>query len=108
MTTITPPAYITQADEALDKGYDPKVVRGLLPFLKPYIGQGIAAILLMTVATFTSVAGPYFVKMAIDSGITAHDSIALERIVLLYFAVSVVQVVTNYFRVRIMSRVGQH
>ena len=108
MTQIAPPAYITQSDEQLDKAYDPRVVRGLLPFLKPYARQGIFALLLMTVATFTSIAGPYFVKVAIDSGITPGDLAALRRAVLFYFFISVIQVVTNYFRVRIMSRVGQH
>jgi ATP-binding cassette subfamily B protein/subfamily B ATP-binding cassette protein MsbA len=108
MTTITPPSYITQSDEQLDKAYDPKVVRGLLPFLRPYSREGVLALLLMTVATLTSVAGPYFVKVAIDSGITPADNSALSRAVLLYLLVSVIQVVTNYFRVRIMSRVGQH
>jgi ATP-binding cassette subfamily B protein/subfamily B ATP-binding cassette protein MsbA len=108
MTTITPPVYITQSDDQLDKSYDPRVVRGLLPFLRPYSRMGLGALALMTVATLTSVAGPYFVKVAIDSGITPRDVNALTRAAALYFAVSVVQVVTNYFRVRIMSRLGQH
>ncbi|HEY5902892.1 MAG TPA: ABC transporter ATP-binding protein [Anaerolineales bacterium] len=108
MTTITPPAYITQSDDQLDKSYDPRVVRGLLPFLRPYSRMGLGALALMTVATLTSVAGPYFVKVAIDSGITPRDVNALTRAAALYFAVSVVQVVTNYLRVRIMSRLGQH
>jgi ATP-binding cassette subfamily B protein/subfamily B ATP-binding cassette protein MsbA len=108
MTTTTPPAYITQADEILDKSYDPRVLQGLLPFLRPYMKQGLLAVLLMTVATFTSIAGPYFVKVAIDTGITPRDVSALQRAIALYFAVSVVQVITNFFRVRIMSRVGQH
>ena len=108
MTTITPPAHITQSDDQLDKSYDPRVVRGLLPFLRPYSRMGLGALALMTVATLTSVAGPYFVKVAIDSGITPRDVSALTRAAALYFAVSVVQVVTNYLRVRIMSRLGQH
>ena len=108
MTTITPPSYITQSDDQLDKAYDPKVVRGLLPFLRPYSRQGLLALLLMTVATLTSVAGPYFVKVAIDTGITPRDLGALQRTVLIFFLISVVQVVTNFFRVRLMSRVGQH
>jgi len=108
MSTITPPAFITQSDDQLDKAYDPRVVRGLLPFLRPYIKQGLLAFLLMTVATLTSVAGPYFVKVAIDTGITPRDFDALNRTVLVFFIVSIVQVTTNYIRVRIMSRVGQH
>ncbi len=108
MTAINPPTYIAQSEEQLDKAYDPRVVRGLLPFLKPYEKQSLLALLLMVIATVTSVAGPYFVKVAIDTGITPKNYGALRSAVLIYFFISVVQLITNYFRVRIMSRVGQH
>ncbi|MGB8982715.1 MAG: ABC transporter ATP-binding protein [Anaerolineales bacterium] len=107
-TKITPPAFITQSEDAYDKGYDPKVARGLLQFLKPYYGQMIIALIFMVIVTASSVAGPYFVKLAIDEGIGKQDIIALRNIVLVYFGISVIQVTTNIFRVRMMSRVGQH
>jgi ATP-binding cassette subfamily B protein/subfamily B ATP-binding cassette protein MsbA len=105
---IIPPPFITQSEEALDKGYDPKVARGLLRFVKPYAGQMLVALFFMILVTTASVSGPYFVKLAIDNGITAKDPVALKKIVLIFFAVSVVQLGVNYLRVRIMSRVGQH
>lgn len=108
MPKIIPPAFITQTEEALDKGYDPKVARGLLRFVKPYTGQMLIALFFMILVTVASVLGPYFVKLAIDDGITAKDPVSLKRIVLIFFAVSVVQLGVNYLRVRIMSRVGQH
>lgn len=108
MTKIIPPTFITQTEEALDKGYDPKVARGLLQFVKPYTGQMLIALFFMILVTIASVLGPYFVKLAIDNGIDAHDPTALKKIVLVFFAVSVVQLGVNYLRVRIMSRVGQH
>ena len=107
-TKIIPPTFITQSEEALDKGYDPKVARGLLRFVKPYTGQMLIALFFMILVTAASVSGPYFVKLAIDDGITARDPVALMNIVMIFFAVSVVQLGVNYLRVRIMSRVGQH
>jgi ATP-binding cassette subfamily B protein/subfamily B ATP-binding cassette protein MsbA len=107
-TKIIPPAFITQSEEQLDKGYDPKVARGLLRFIKPYTGQMLLALFFMILVTTASVSGPYFVKLAIDDGITAKDPVALRNIVLIYLAVATVQLATNYFRVLIMSRVGQH
>src|SRR5215211_6302378 len=107
-TKIVPPAFITQSEEAYDKGYDPKVARGLLKFLKPYYGQMYLSLLFMVIVTTSSVAGPYFVKLAIDEGIGKNNLVALRNIVLAYFAVAVIQLVTNILRVRIMSRVGQH
>jgi len=107
-TKIIPPTFITQSEEQLDKGYDPKVARGLLRFIKPYTGQMLLALFFMIIVTAASVSGPYFVKLAIDDGIGAKDYGALRNIVLVYLVVATVQLATNYFRVLIMSRVGQH
>jgi ATP-binding cassette, subfamily B, multidrug efflux pump len=107
-TKIIPPAFITQSEDNLDKGYDPKVARGLLRFVRPYRGQMLTALLFMVLVTASSVSGPYFVKLAIDEGISQNNIVALRNIVLLYFAVSLVQVSLNIARVRLMSRVGQH
>ena len=105
---IIPPTFITQSEEALDKGYDPKVARGLLQFVKPYTGQMLLALFFMVLVAAASVSGPYFVKLAIDDGVRANDPAMLKKIVLIFFVVSAVQLVINYLRVRIMSRVGQH
>jgi len=105
---IVPPTFITQSEEILDKGYDPKVARGLMQFVKPYAGQMSLALLFMFFVAAASVSGPYFVKLAIDDGIRANNFAELQKIVLTFFAVSVAQLIVNYYRVRIMSRVGQH
>ncbi len=105
---IAPPAFITQSEDVYDKGYDPKVARGLLQFLKPYYGQMLISLLFMIIVTSASVSGPYFVKLAIDDGIAKNNVLALRNIALTYFIVSLVQVITNVARIRLMSRVGQH
>jgi ATP-binding cassette subfamily B protein/subfamily B ATP-binding cassette protein MsbA len=107
-TKIIPPEFITRSEEAYDKGYDPKVARGLLRFVKPYSGQMLLSLFFMIIVTIAGVAGPYFVKLAIDEGIGKKDVTALRNIALAYFVVAGVQLITNFFRVRIMSRVGQH
>ncbi|HEU0295020.1 MAG TPA: ABC transporter ATP-binding protein [Anaerolineales bacterium] len=107
-TKIIPPTFITQSQEQLDKGYDPKVARGLLNFVRPYTWRMFFALILMIIVTAAAVSGPYFVKLAIDEGIGRNDVNALRNIVLTYLAISIIQLVTNFYRVRIMSRVGQH
>jgi ATP-binding cassette subfamily B protein/subfamily B ATP-binding cassette protein MsbA len=77
-------------------------------FVKPYAPRMFFALILMIVVTIAAVSGPYFVKLAIDEGIGKKDLNALKNIALIYLAVSMIQLVTNFFRVRIMSRVGQH
>jgi ATP-binding cassette subfamily B multidrug efflux pump len=108
MTRIIPPAFIVQSEEALDKGYDPKVARGLMRFVQPYYPRMLVALVYMIIVTAAAVSGPYFVKLAIDNGINANDPLALRNILLAYLAVTFVQLVFNYLRIRIMSRVGQH
>lgn len=105
---IIPPTYITQSEEQLDKGYDPKVARGLLQFLKPYGWQMFISLIFMVIVTAAAVSGPYFVKLAIDDGIARNDLNALRNVALTYLAVAIIQLVVNIFRIRIMSRVGQH
>jgi len=107
-TKIIPPTFITQSEDLLDKGYDPKVARGLLQFLKPYYGQMLISLFFMIIVTAAAVSGPYFVKLAIDEGIAKNNLVALRNIALVYLAVSAIQLVTNILRVRMMSRVGQH
>ncbi|MBI4759853.1 MAG: ABC transporter ATP-binding protein [Chloroflexota bacterium] len=108
MTRITPPAFIIQSEDAYDKGYDPKVARGLIQFVKSYTRQMVISLIFMIIVTAASVSGPYFVKLAIDEGIGKSDIPALRSIVIAYFIVAGVQLLTNFYRVRIMSRVGQH
>jgi ATP-binding cassette subfamily B protein/subfamily B ATP-binding cassette protein MsbA len=108
MTKIVPPDYIARSEESYDKGYDPKVARGLLQFIRPYARQMLISLAFMVIVTAASVAGPYFVKLAIDEGIGKSDLTALRNIVLVYFVVAGVQLLTNFQRIRIMSRVGQH
>ncbi|MGZ9222172.1 MAG: ABC transporter ATP-binding protein [Anaerolineales bacterium] len=107
-TKIIPPTFITQSEEQLDKGYDPKVARGLLRFLKPYYGQMFISLIFMIIVTAAGVSGPYFVKLAIDEGMGKNDTVALRNICLVYLAISIIQLGTNFLRVRMMSRVGQH
>ena len=107
-TKIIPPSFITQSEDQLDKGYDPRVARGLLNFVRPYTWRMFFALILMIIVTAAAVSGPYFVKLAIDEGIGKNDLHALRNIVLIYLVISIIQLVTNFYRVRIMSRVGQH
>jgi ATP-binding cassette, subfamily B, multidrug efflux pump len=107
-TKIIPPTFITQSEEIYDKGYDPNVARGLLRFLKPYTGQMVLSLLFMIIVTISAVAGPYFVKQAIDNGISQKNLAALWNTVLIYFVIASIAWVANIARVRLMSRVGQH
>lgn len=107
MTTINPPTYVTESEEQYDKGYDPKIASRLFAYARPYTWKIVLAMLLMFCASAASVAGPYFVKIAIDSGLSLRNYDVLLYTVLAYLVVSVIQWVCTYYRVNIMAWVGQ-
>jgi ATP-binding cassette subfamily B multidrug efflux pump len=106
-TTITPPTYVTESEELYDKGVNPQNAKRLVAFTRPYMGRLILSAFLMLIASAASVAGPYFVKIAIDSGLDAGSAATLRYTLLAFLAVSVVQWIGTYYRVNIMARVGQ-
>jgi len=106
-TTITPPTYVTQSEELYDKGVDPQNARRLVAFVRPYTWRIILSAVLMLAASAASVAGPYFVKIAIDSGIDAGNATVLRYTILAYLVASIIQWVSTYFRVNTMAWIGQ-
>ncbi len=107
MTIISPPTYVTQSEEQYDKGVNPEIASRLISFTRPYVGRLILSAVLMLIASAASVAGPYFVKIAIDSGLDANNIQTLRYTILAFLAISVVQWVCTYYRVNIMAWVGQ-
>jgi ATP-binding cassette, subfamily B, multidrug efflux pump len=95
------------AEDVILKGYDPRVVRRLLGFMRPYASQFLVALLLMLANSAAAVAGPYLVKYALDSGMAAGSLAALRQAVLLYLAAALIQWISIYLRVNLMAKVGQ-
>src|SRR4030042_4566897 len=101
-------AAITSApEEVILKGYDPHLTRRLLEFIKPYRQSLFLALFLMLLSSGAAVAGPYLVKVALDSGLAAGSLPTLRNAVILYLLLAIVQWVAIYFRVNLMVRVGQ-
>ena len=101
---IVPPV---QPEDLPRKGYDLKVTRQIVRFLVPYKLPLIGAMLLMIVTSAASAAGPYIIKVALDSGISAGNPWVLRDMILFYLGTAVLQWVTVYFRVLLMSKIGQ-
>ena len=101
---IVPPV---QTEDLPRKGYDFKVTRQVVRFLTPYKLPLFGAMLLMIVTSAASAVGPYIIKVALDSGISAGDPWVLRDMVLLYLGTAVLQWATVYFRVLLTSRIGQ-
>jgi len=102
MTTTAP-----QLEEAYSKSYDPRVVRELVSFIRPYRLQMLFALVLMLAGSAAAVAGPYLVKVALDSGVAQGSLPVLRDTLLLYMAAILTQWGVTYLRLNVMARVGQ-
>ena len=100
---IVPP----HSDDVLLKGYDPQVTRRLAGFARPYGLQVLLSLVFMFISSAVVVAGPYLVKIALDSGLDAGSVQVLRQCVLLYLLLAAIQWVVTYLRINIMVRVGQ-
>jgi ATP-binding cassette, subfamily B, multidrug efflux pump len=96
-----------QLDDLPSKDFDPVIAKDLMVFIRPHIWPILAALFLMAVTAACSVAGPYLVKVALDSGLSANSFTVLRNAVLLYLLVAIIQYVSMYLRVNTMSVVGQ-
>ncbi len=94
-------------EEIILKGYDPNLTRRLVKFVRPYRWPLSLALLMMLLSAGASVAGPYLVKVALDSGLGASSLPTLRNAVILYLILSLIQLASTYWRVNLMVRVGQ-
>ncbi len=96
-----------QEDEILGKAYDARLMRRLLRFVRPYRGAVTASILLLLLAAAADLAGPYFVKVAIDRYIRARELAGLAGVSALYLGTLVVGAAVRYGQNYITQIVGQ-
>jgi len=94
-------------DDVSMKSYDPQVTRRLIAFTKPYLRPLLFCLLLMLVSSAMAVAGPYLVKVAIDSGLRAGSLEMVRRAAWLYLGAIALQWLSIFIRVNVMARVGQ-
>jgi ATP-binding cassette subfamily B multidrug efflux pump len=94
-------------EDILLKGFDPQITRRIAAFARPYRWQILAALILMLTSSAAAVAGPYLVKIALDSGLKAGSLPALRQAVLYYILATIIQWAATLGRVNIMARAGQ-
>ncbi len=94
-------------DDAPMKGFDKQTIARLVKFLIPYKASLWFSILLMLLNSVAAIAGPYLLKVAVDSGLRNGSMDILLQSVLLYILAISVQWVSIFSRVNIMARVGQ-
>ena len=92
-------------DDDLGK-YDGQLLRRLFGYVRPYRAQLIWAIILMSVSSLLSVAGPWLIGHAIDTGIEQRNLADLRFWTLIFAVTVVIEWITNRARIAIMAYVG--
>jgi ATP-binding cassette subfamily B protein len=87
---------------------DPRVLRRLLGYLSPYRLQLASAITLMALASATTLAGPYLVKLAIDTAIATGDARRLVTLVGLFLLTHAVNWAASFGQQYLMAVAGQN
>ncbi|MBM3948873.1 MAG: ABC transporter ATP-binding protein [SAR202 cluster bacterium] len=101
------PSRAEQDDELFGAVYDPRVVRRLLPYLRPYRKLLAVAVVAMLVSTGTGVAVPWLIKIGIDSYIATGDLGGLSWLIGFFVANALVNWGASYAQQIAMERVGQ-
>lgn len=94
-------------DEELDPTFNAHYVKRLLGYLKPYRKEVTFIIILMIITSLAALAGPFLIKIAIDTMIPAHNAKGLYALALgLVFAIVVIWICQTT-RIRVMARIAQ-
>ncbi len=93
-------------DDLLGKAYDGRLLRRLLTYAAPYRSQMITAVGFMIITSLLSVAGPWIIGKAIDSGIQGGKLETLRLWTLIFAGAALIEWITNRTRIAIMAYVG--
>lgn len=94
-------------EETIERPFDREQFLRLMAFLKPYRRWVITTIGLMVVGSAAGLAGPYLMKVAIDSYIEPRNFHGLLMMCLVYVGIHLVNWVAMHYRMKLMARVGQ-
>lgn len=86
---------------------DPRVLRRLFSYVSPYRLQVLASAILMILSSLTTLAGPYLVKLAIDTAIARADLARLNLLVFLFVAAHAANWGSSYGHQYLMAMVSQ-
>jgi ATP-binding cassette subfamily B protein len=95
------------AGERASRGSRGRNLRGLLALLRPYRLRSAAMLLALLVGTAASLAPPLLAKIAIDDGISKHDTTTLLLVVLAFLFAAVLVWAMTYLQTYLVGWVGQ-
>ena len=94
-------------DEELEKPFNFSQFRRLLAYMKPYGREVFTTVILMFIAAFCGLLGPYILQIAIDDYIAVGNKEGLKNIALIFAAVITGNFIFNYIQVFLLNYTGQ-
>jgi len=95
------------AGERASRGSRGRNLRGLLALLRPYRARSAAMLVALLVGTAASLAPPLLAKVAIDDGISRHDTTTLALVVAAFMLSALLVWVMTYIQTYLVGWVGQ-
>ena len=96
-----------QEEETLGKGYDARLMRRLLQYLRPYWRYVALAIAVLVAASFLQVVGPWLTRIALDDAIPNGDTSLLATLAAAYLGSVVLGFVLLYAQTVLTTWLGQ-
>jgi ABC-type multidrug transport system fused ATPase/permease subunit len=93
--------------ERASKGTRGRNLRGLIGLLRPYRARAAATVVALLVGTAAALAPPLLVKVAIDQGITQHDTKVLVLVVIAFLVSAALVWLMTYVQTYLVGWVGQ-
>ncbi len=90
----------------IGKVYDAGLMGRLFGYILPYKTKLIASVIMMSIASILSVAGPWIIGRAIDDGIRTGSLSVLQTWTIIFAIVALLEWVTNRSRIVLMAYVG--
>jgi ATP-binding cassette subfamily B protein len=96
-----------EQDEILDKGYDARLLRRLLVYLRPYRGLAALAVVLLLAGACLALVGPVLTQRALDVAIPSLDTGSLAALAAVFLAALLVEFLVEYGQTLLTALIGQ-
>ncbi len=104
---VPPPQGDFQEEEALGKGYDARLMKRLLQYLRPYKSQVALAIVILVASSLLQVVGPWLTQIAIDDVSPDRNTSLLAALAGAYLATVVGSFFLLYAQTVLTTWLGQ-
>jgi ATP-binding cassette subfamily B protein len=103
---IAPEGPIREEDP-VGKAYDPRLMRRLLAYLRPYRWKVVAAVGMLVLASALELVSPWLTKVAIDRAIPGNDYRMLGVLASIFIVALILSATLEYARTLLTAWIGQ-